>query len=244
MKTPTTAFAGSDWMPASTMLKIWFFVVLSHASLGFQQAYRSRLGNEIPRMTESRMSSEDAAAEDPLFVHHTAIKTRNITLAMQFYSLLGFEPTRKFRAGPARAAWLEQRGASNGRLELIEVPSYMLNEPEGMKRSAFDLMQQQELLGYNHLALDVTASMRKQEFATLSEWLEGLNDKSLEVFGKTLRIALEPQQQLIGNSSFELAFIYDADGVLLELLRKEKDLPQEIDSGWEPWDGQGFVGLQ
>jgi hypothetical protein len=38
------------------------------------------------------------------------------------------------------------------------------------------------------------------------------------------------------------AFIYDADGALLELIRKQQDLIQEVASGWEPWDGEGFVG--
>jgi hypothetical protein len=192
-------------------------------------------------MAEVRLSSEDTTAEPSLLVHHTAIKTRNITLAMQFYSLLGFEPTTKFRAGPAKAAWLEQNGSSNSRLELIEVPSYMLNEPEGMKRRALDLMQRQDCLGYNHLALDVSASIQKKGFSSLSEWLDTLNEKSVEMFGKSLRIALEPKKQLIGSGIYEIAFLYDADGALVELLRKKGDLPQEIDSGWEPWDAQDFV---
>jgi catechol 2,3-dioxygenase-like lactoylglutathione lyase family enzyme len=191
-------------------------------------------------VAETRMtSSEDAAV--PLFVHHTAIKTRNITMAIQFYTLFGFEPTKKFRAGPARAAWLEHNGAANSRLELIEVPSYMLDEPEGMKRRALDVTERQNLLGYNHLALEVSASIRQKGFSNLTEWLDSLNEKSMEMFGKTLRVALQPQQQLIGSSVYELAFLYDADGALVELLHKQKDLPQRIESGWEPWDGKGFV---
>jgi catechol 2,3-dioxygenase-like lactoylglutathione lyase family enzyme len=179
-----------------------------------------------------------------LSLHHTAIKTRNITIAIQFYGLLGFEPSVKFRAGPARAAWLEQSSSpgSGGRLELIEVPTYMLNEPEGMKRRAFDLIQRQELLGQNHLALNVTPSMQSMGFESLAEWIDSLNQRSLATFGKTLRIAVEPRQQLIGREVYELAFLYDADGALVELLHKQKDLRQEISSGWEPWDGQDFIG--
>lgn len=181
----------------------------------------------------------------PLLLHHTALKTRNITLAIQFYSLLGFEPTTKFRAGPARAAWLEQPGILNSRLELIEVPSWMLNEPEGMKRRAPDLTQRQDMLGQNHFALDVSQSMKEQDMSSLSEWVDMLNAKSLHMFGKALRIALAPQQQIIGNAGvYELAFLFDADGALVELLHKQNDLPQRIDPGWEPWDGQGFVGNQ
>ena len=33
------------------------------------------------------------------FHHHVALKTRNITNAIQFYSMFGFEVHHKFRAG-------------------------------------------------------------------------------------------------------------------------------------------------
>ena len=201
-------------------------------------------------------------------VHHTAVKTRNITLAIQFYSLLGFEPTAKFKAGPARAAWLEQQhlpsttttcgeknnsteslSESHSRIELIEVPSWILNEPEGMTRRAFDLFQNQEYLGHNHLALDVTSSIEANKSSLqsslssnrtllLSAWMETLNEKSLSLFRKTLRVALEPDQFMVGNVVYERAFIYDADGALIELLYKTAELPQQIDplSGWERYD--------
>jgi catechol 2,3-dioxygenase-like lactoylglutathione lyase family enzyme len=180
--------------------------------------------------------------EVSLAFHHSAIRTRNITVAIQFYSLLGFEPTTKFRAGPARAAWLEQRHhAQRGRIELIEVPSYMLNEPEGTKRRAIDLMKQQELLGHNHLALDVTSLIQRLGLSSLQEWMDHLNQRSIATFGKTLRIALAPRQQLIGNTVYELAFLYDADGSLVEFLHKQKELPQTISSGWDPLDGPSPV---
>jgi catechol 2,3-dioxygenase-like lactoylglutathione lyase family enzyme len=199
------------------------------------------LSRPVPA-TLARSSSSSDIPGSPLFLHHTAIKTRNITLAIQFYSLLGFDVTTKFRTGPAKAAWLEHEASKNSRLELIEVPSYMLNEPEGMKKRALDLATRQEFLGINHFALDVSNSMRESGLSTLSEWIDGLNTKSLETFGKTLRIALAPQQQIIDSSVYELAFIYDADGSLIELLCKGKDLPQQVEDGWVPWDGKDFIG--
>jgi catechol 2,3-dioxygenase-like lactoylglutathione lyase family enzyme len=209
----------------------------SHKSLKNVRLQSSQSENQETETTD--------ISETPILLHHTALKTRNITLAIQFYSLLGFEPTTKFRAGPARAAWLEQPGTTwNSRLELIEVPYWMLNEPEGMKRRATDLNQRQDMLGQNHFALDVSQSMKEQGMSSLSEWVAMLQAKSLHMFGKRLRIALAPQQQIIGNGVYELAFLFDADGALVELLHKQKDLPQRIDSGWEPWDGQGFVGNQ
>lgn len=199
--------------------------------------------NEIETPSPSSLSS--SAVSSPM--HHSAIRTRNITLAMQFYSMLGFETAAKFRAGPARAAWLEQNGneqwlsAPSTRIELIEVPSYALNEPEGMKRRAIDLMARQDLLGHNHLAFDVTESATAMN-ATLAGWMDRLNQKSIQMFGKTLRVALEPQQQIIGGSVYELAFIYDADGCLIEFLHEGKRLPQNVSSGWELGEWEGWSG--
>jgi len=49
---------------------------------------------------------------------------------------------------------------------------------------------------------------------------------------------LEPEQFMVGNIVYERAFIYDADGALIELLYKATELPQQIDpmSGWELYD--------
>lgn len=180
-------------------------------------------------------------ASVPLVTHHMAVKTRNITVAIQFYSLLGFQVSSKFRAGPARAAWLTQPESPSSRLELIEVPSYLLNEPDGMKRRAMNFMERQELLGWNHLALDVTESLQSKGFSQLSEWMQDLNATSIERFDKGLRVALEPRQQIIGNEVYELAFLFDADGALVEFVHRQSSVEQEMTSGWEVWDGKGFV---
>lgn len=179
-------------------------------------------------------------ASVPLVSHHMAVKTRNITVAIQFYFLLGFEVASKFRAGPARAAWLTTQSESS-RIELIEVPSYLLNEPEGMKRRAMNLMERQELLGWNHLALDVTESLQAKGFLQLSEWMQDLNATSIQQFNRGLRVALEPRQQIIGDGVYELAFLYDADGALVEFVHRQSDVEQEMTSGWDVWDGKGFV---
>mmetsp|Transcript_62089 Transcript_62089/g.69509 ORF Transcript_62089/g.69509 Transcript_62089/m.69509 type:complete len:290 (-) Transcript_62089:1298-2167(-) len=204
------------------------------------------------------------------YIHHTALKTRNICLAIEFYSLLGFEPIAKFKAGGgAKAAWLEQQqettsstrtssnhltiSSSSPRIELIEVPSHLLNEPEGMKRRALDLFQHQEYLGMNHFALDVTNSIRNSNLTDvttnddnnnnnliLSIWMKSLNERSLKLFNKNINVALEAEQFMVGNTIYERAMVYDADGSLVELLRKATKLPQQIDpmSGWDQYNEQ------
>ena len=225
-----------------------------------------------------------------------AIKTRDIEMAIKFYSLLGFQVETKFVSGPARAAWLLHDSSSSSvdnndatvksRIELIEVPKYMLNEPDGMKRRAVDLTKREELLGLNHYCLDVTSCIVAKQQTTmidsnnnnsgggdntlisnidsipttkapspsssstassscsiynLQEYLSDLNTLSINQFGKSLRIALHPIKRIIGKSVYEMAFIYDADGTLLELLNYSGMLCQDVESGWEPWDGHGFV---
>lgn len=169
-------------------------------------------------------------------IHHTALRTRNITDAINFYSLFGFEVEVKFLAGPSRAAWLRQEDGI--RLELIEIPAYVLQEPEGMKRRALDSMKRPEILGWNHVALDVTTLVQEKKMEQLSDWIDLLNETSVARFGKSLRVALESQQKIIGSGVFELSYIYDADGALVEFLHHQTDLEQEVASGWEPWDGR------
>lgn len=184
-----------------------------------------------------------------LVLHHTAIRTRNITTAIDFYSLLGFQVQVQFRAGPARAAWLSLPSSNATRLELIEVPSYILNEPAGMRRRAPDLMENAQELGYNHMALDVTAQIRQLQDGdidakNLTNWMNRLDAASMQRFGRHLRVAVPPRQQMIGTAVYELAFIYDADGSLVEFLHLQAQVKsQNMTSGWDPWDGQGFVGL-
>jgi catechol 2,3-dioxygenase-like lactoylglutathione lyase family enzyme len=186
--------------------------------------------------------------------HHAAIKTRDIENAIDFYSLLGFRVETKFVAGPARAAWLINE-ARSFKIELLEVPSYMLEEPEGMKRRAIDLTKRVELLGLNHLALDVTNCIPRSggedaaessdgntcQLYQLQEWMDDLNSLSVEKFGKSLRVALTPSKRIVGREVYEMAFIFDADGTLVELMNHSGRLKQDVADGWVPWDGRGFI---
>jgi catechol 2,3-dioxygenase-like lactoylglutathione lyase family enzyme len=184
-------------------------------------------------------------ADPPLRVHHITIKTRDIIFAMEFYSLLGFESKNKFRVGQARATWLENVVIGAGRIELIEVPSSMLQEGSGGRQRALDRVRNQELLGLNHLTLDVTDVIRKKGLISLSEFLGFLNDTSYELYGKGLRLAVEPQKQAIGDRIYETAFLYDPDGSLIEIQHRTNERTQEFLSSssdyWELTGGQGLV---
>ena len=234
--------------------------VRSHGARQGMTSEESAVGN--PKSEIDTTSSP--ANPTPLYLHHTAIKTRDIEVAIQFYSLFGFSVETKFRTGSSRAAWLtnapqeqkiEQKGQNDvsARLELLEIPAYMLQEKEGTRKRAIDLVANDSLLGLNHLALDVTAYInqlkrngdepqQESDLSDLEKFLNQVSKESVKEFGKTLRIALKPEQKVIGSQVYEVAFVYDADGSILELVRYIKDLGQNVQSGWEPWDGTGFVG--
>jgi len=267
----------------STVSRLVCYSFTSSNTIPYQRLLSSHDGSDFHLLNLYSSFDNEDVDFDVDFVghlHHTAIKTRNISTAIQFYNLLGFEVVAKFKAGGgAKAAWLEQRGNDNdddnnpprtsstlspnlSRIELIEVPSYLLNEPTGMKRRALDLFKHQEYLGMNHLALDVTRtssiSSNHDDLAIVTDdnninnnsnnsnvdlplhrYMQSLNEKSLKLFQKSLRVALEAEQFMVGNVVYERAFIYDADGSLIELLRKSTVLSQFINpmSGWNHYDG-------
>lgn len=131
---------------------------------------------------------------------------------MRFYSLFGLEESVRFRAGPARAAWLVS--SANTRVELIEVPASF--EPELRAREST-----LRSVGLDHLALDVTDSGED----SLADYLVALNKKSEQLFSRSVKLVLPPYQQMIGDEVYELAFVGDPDGVLVELIRYQATLP-------------------
>mmetsp|Transcript_8585 Transcript_8585/g.14284 ORF Transcript_8585/g.14284 Transcript_8585/m.14284 type:complete len:220 (+) Transcript_8585:106-765(+) len=217
-------------MTKGALVLIAFLAMMAHCAQAFSPVLQQRR-HQAATPASALLSS---SGEDNTPVHHTAIKTRDIEMAIKFYSLLDFEVETKFLAGNVRAAWLQQKasGASGVRIELIEIPSSMLNEPDGRRRRAIDLVQRPELLGLNHYAIDVTNSMNRKNMKQLEQWVEHLNKKSKDTFGKTLRVAVEPFEQMIGQNLYQLAFIYDADGAIIELIYLQRKFTQKMISGW------------
>lgn len=134
-------------------------------------------------------------------MHHASIRTANIHRAIAFYELLGFEVVERFTAGITLACWME---GLNGRIELMQVP-----EP----KPAADAFSDEHYTGYYHLSFDLT-----QVADSLPGWLEQLKQKAVSQ-KIDLTVLLEPQQQMIGSSVYEVAFLADMDGLPLEFLR-------------------------
>ena len=141
-------------------------------------------------------------------MHHASIRTADIHQAIAFYEQLGFAVKERFTTGYTLACWMTGLG---GRIELIQIP-----EP----KPAADSFHDEHYVGYYHLSFDLTDST-----VDLSDWLEELQQK-IETLRtkepdklKPLNVLLKPEQQMIGDRIYEVAFIADTDGLPLEFIR-------------------------
>jgi catechol 2,3-dioxygenase-like lactoylglutathione lyase family enzyme len=153
--------------------------------------------------------------------HHTSIRTAEIHRAIAFYETLGFTVTERFTTGYTLACWME---GSAGRLELIQVP-----EPQ----PAPDPFGDEHYVGYYHLSFDLTEALESDRFASgvysLEDWLNTWRTKLLEQ-SLPFRVLLLPCTQIIGNSTYRVAFAADPDGLPLEFLHV---VPAPIDAAIE-----------
>ncbi|MEC4894607.1 MAG: VOC family protein [Oscillatoria sp. PMC 1051.18] len=144
-------------------------------------------------------------------MHHASIRTANIHRAIAFYEQLGFTLSDRFTTGYTLACWLE---GLDGRIELIQIP-----EPSPPP----DPFHDEHYVGYYHLSFDLTNKIN----CDLPDWLEELKQK-FQLAAQTnpqlspLKVLLEPHQQTIGETVYEVTFIADSDGLPLEFLRVMK----------------------
>lgn len=144
-------------------------------------------------------------------MHHVSIRTANIHRAIAFYEQLGFEVRERFTTGYTLACWMEGLA---GRIELIQIPQ---------PKAAPDAFGDEHYVGYYHLSFDLTPITDD-----LPAWLETLKHRFVQVSQeqpdqvKPLKVLLEPEQQMIGDRVYEVAFIADADGLPLEFIREVK----------------------
>ena len=141
-------------------------------------------------------------------MHHASIRTANIHRAIAFYELLGFVVHERFTTGYTLACWMEGLG---GRIELIQIPQ---------PKPAPDAFHDEHYVGYYHLSFDLTALT-----PDLTAWLDGLKTQFEQASSDQpeqltpLKVLLEPEQQMIGDRVYEVAFIADSDGLPLEFIR-------------------------
>jgi catechol 2,3-dioxygenase-like lactoylglutathione lyase family enzyme len=135
-------------------------------------------------------------------MHHASIRTADIHRAIGFYETLGFTVEERFTTGYTLACWMTGLA---GRIELLQIP-----EPH----PAPDAFGDEHYVGYYHLSFDLTEAT-----ASLPSWLATLQQRFAEN-SQSLKVLLEPTQQMIGDRVYEVAFIADADGLPLEFIRR------------------------
>lgn len=152
-------------------------------------------------------------------MHHASIRTADIHRAVAFYERLGFVLEERFTTGATLACWMTGLG---GRIELIQIPR---------PHPTADAFGDEHYTGYYHLSFDLT-----EVTDSLPDWLANLRsrfasgtgspeddrppgEKAGEKVDAQLRVLLEPEQQMIGQGLYEVAFIADADGLPLEFIR-------------------------
>jgi catechol 2,3-dioxygenase-like lactoylglutathione lyase family enzyme len=139
-------------------------------------------------------------------LHHVSIRTADIFRSIAFYEQMGFVMEERFTAGSTLACWMVgsiDTAARGGRLELLQIP-----EP----KPAADAFGDEHYVGYYHLSFELTGD------SNLPDWLTGLKGK-LHAIEQPFVILLPPQQQMIGDRVYEVAFIADPDGLPIEFLR-------------------------
>ncbi|MBD2325719.1 VOC family protein [Alkalinema sp. FACHB-956] len=140
-------------------------------------------------------------------LHHASIRTADIFRAIAFYEQLGFAVCERFTAGYTLACWMEGLG---GRIELMQIPQ---------PNPAADAFGDEHYVGYYHLSFELT-----ELTPDLSGWLAEFQAK-LAAIDQPLTILLAPQQQMIGDRVYEVAFVADSDGLPLEFLREMARIP-------------------
>lgn len=141
-------------------------------------------------------------------MHHASIRTADIHQAIAFYEQLGFVVQERFTTGYTLACWMSGLG---GRIELIQIP-----EP----KPAPDAFHDEHYVGYYHLSFDLTDTT-----VDLQTWLTELAQKINTLRSAEpdqiapLKVLLQPEQQMIGDRVYEVAFIADTDNLPLEFIR-------------------------
>ena len=141
-------------------------------------------------------------------MHHVSIRTADIHQAIIFYEQLGFTVKERFTTGYTLACWMT---GLDGRIELIQIP-----EP----KPAADAFHDEHYVGYYHLSFDLT-----EITPDLTSWIDQLEQKINNIRASdpdkiaSLKVLLKPEQQMIGDRLYEVAFIADTDGLPLEFIR-------------------------
>ena len=180
-------------------------------------------------------------------LHHASIRTADIHRAMAFYERLGFEVRERFTTGMTLACWMEGLGGRIELIQIPEprpaADAFHDEHYTGYYHLSFDLTDRVESLprwladlrqafGAGESATPSTPELTAPSTppsamgsaadstteSTTGSATEVAPDREATAAGM-LRVLLDPQQQIIGDRVYEVAFLADADGLPLEFIR-------------------------
>lgn len=141
-------------------------------------------------------------------LHHTSIRVGDIERTLAFYGSLSFVVTEKFvTSGGRRACYVEGLGT---RLEFVEAAD---------GRGGLEGVQGVPPAGFDRLVFDVTKACTDLEL--FLQHLERRNGGLLEICGM-------PSRQIVGGSVISVASVTDPDGLPIQFIRWEAQVPGEL----------------
>lgn len=175
----------------------------------------------IPHVAMIRRRRPQGSLPGSLSLSHVMVRSMDISSARRFYSLLGFQDVSRFKTNGLKAVWL-QSPYIDQRIELIEVKALAHGD---QTRSQFEAISP----GLGHISIDLTRAC-----SDLTKFLLSMQKESLERFSKRLRLLEKPRQIMLGSTVAEVAFMTDADGTVIELMRFIKRLEDRLhfDAEW------------
>jgi hypothetical protein len=87
------------------------------------------------------------------------------------------------------------------------------------------LLQNERILGLNHVAVDLTSLG-----GSLTEALDLVNRTSVERFGLAFKVLSSPRQQMIGRKVWEVCYVEDNTGAVVELLNEAGEMEEGMGS--------------
>eukprot|EP00177_Eucheuma_denticulatum_P000854 GFKZ01001545.1.p1 GENE.GFKZ01001545.1~~GFKZ01001545.1.p1 ORF type:complete len:348 (-),score=50.31 GFKZ01001545.1:2683-3726(-) len=176
--------------------------------MGFESLGNDRLEDGVMVRTMIYRVPVCAPSIGCVGLHHTSIRVVDIERSLAFYGSLGFVVTDKFlTSGGRRACYVEGLGT---RLEFVESPdgSGGLAGVQGIPPAGFD-----------RLVFDVTKAC-----TDLDLYLQHLERRN----GGILNVVGMPAKQIVGAVVVSVATIEDPDGLPIEFIKQEAQVPGEL----------------
>lgn len=183
--------------------------------LGFEPVGNERMDEALGNVSVRTMLLNAPVCTPPpsggcVGLHHASIRVSDIEQSLAFYGCVGFTVSDKFvTSAGARACFVEGLGT---RLELVECP---------VAGNAGQLagVVVPSAIGFDRLVFDVTKAC-----TDLDIYLQHLQRRN----GGLLEVAAQPSKEVVGNIVMAVASIYDPDGLPIEFIRREAQIPGEL----------------